>query len=185
MIFTRLSYNTLNWERPSGLVGKSKNIGVHENDYRFGFEEWIRSNDCFLIDKEEKKFHFGYIEGIHKNYKGDDENDRLILFTINCGTCQRFIVGEIKSWNFVTPEESLWIVNQYPQSIISMRDELVRATNNFQPAINKFNQHADSQNGFQLFNIKYNSMNYYFNSKNPINIDNGVQKLNRFWLYRR
>ena len=185
MIYARLSFNTHKWETPSGPHGKSRNIGVHEYDYGFGFEEWLHSKNHFLSDKEGKKYHFGYLEGIHKNYRIGDENDTLMLFTINCTARQRFFVGEIKQWQVVTPAESLNIVQQNPQLIVTMSNNVVVATNNFQPAINKFNQHVNNQNGFQLFNIKYKKMDFQFDIDNPIKNPHSVYTFYRFWLHRR
>lgn len=184
MIYARLSYNTQNWHTPSGPEGKSRTPGVHEYDYRFGFEEWLCSPNCYLEDKEGKEFRFAYIQGISKNYRVGDENEVLFLFTINCQLHQRFNVGEIKKWEYVTPEESLWIVNQYPQLIDLMRNQLIQAIGHFQLAINRFDHAVGNHNGLQLFNIKYRRLDYRFNPARKSNI-NAITSLKRFWLHRR
>ena len=185
MIYSRLSYNTLNWQQPSGPIGKSRNRGVHEFDFGFGFEEWFRSNQFLLPDKGGVKHHYGYLEGIHKNYRAGDEQDALTLFTINCTTRQRFWVGEIKRWQAVDQAESLYIVNQNPQLINTMMNNVVATTNNLAIAVNKFNQHVNNQNGFQLLNIKWKTMDFRFDINRPINGNNPVYNFYRFWLHRR
>ena len=185
MIYARLSYNTNNWQRPSGPSGKSRNHGVHEWDYRFGFEEWLRSKYLLLSDAEGKKYHYGYVEGIHKNYKVVDEHDILQLFTINCTNRQRFWVGKIKEWHRVSQGESNNITLQYPQLITSMRNDVVAATNNFPMALAKFDQHVNNLNGFQLFNIKYRELDYQFDANTHVSVANRVYKFYRFWFHRR
>lgn len=64
IILARLSYNTKRWTKPSGPEGKSKSQ-IHEHIYGFGFEEWI-FNEKF---KDKDGYHFGYIDGIRKNYR--------------------------------------------------------------------------------------------------------------------
>lgn len=185
MIYTRLSYNTQDWHQPSGPNGKSRNKGVHEYDYKFGFEEWLCSENCFLPDENGERYHYGYLEGIHKNYKQGDENDSLFLFTIQCATKQRFKVAEIKVWKKVDPSESHYIAQQNPMLVKSMKNNISVVTNNFQMAITKFNLHVNNQNGFQLFNIKYKKINFEINANNlPIEKDQ-ICNFNRFWLYRR
>ncbi len=185
MIYARLSYNTLNWNQPSGPNGKSRNLGVHEFDFGFGFEEWLCSDQLILSNKDGLKYHYGYLEGIHKNFRANDEQHALTLFTINCATGQRFWVGVIKQWRAVDQNESLFIINQNPQLINTMRDSVVAATNNLAIAVNKFNQHVTNQNGFQLFNIKWQAIQFQFDINRPINRNNSVYNLLRFWLHRR
>lgn len=185
MIYARLSYNTNNWEYPSGTLGKSKNIGVHEFDYGFGFEEWLLSKRNILIEKDDKEYHFGYLEGINKNFKQDDENESVVLFTINNNLHQRFIVGEIKKWQKVSSDESLYIVNQYPEIINEMRVQVAEATNNNFIALDKFDLHRHNENDHQLFNIKFDKINFAFNIDNPVNQGRIINSFNRFWLYRR
>jgi len=191
MIYARLSYNKNNWETPSGPYGKSRNRGVHECDYGFGFEEWLFSKKNILSDKDGKKYHFGYLEGINKNYKQGDENESLVLFTINNATHQRFIVGEIKSWQPINEIESTNLVQQKPELIDSMREEVRLVTPHPQLSINKFNKHLNNHielgatKPLQLFNIKFEVFDYRFDSDNPINNIHIINNFNRFWLHRR
>ncbi len=185
MIYARLSYNKNNWETPSGPYGKSRNRGVHECDYGFGFEEWLFSKKNMLSDKDGKKYHFGYLEGINKNYKQGDENESLVLFTINNNLHQRFIVGEIKIWQKVDANESLLIVQNNPELIEEMREQVAAVTNNNFIALDKFDLHRHNGNDHQLFNIKFDEIDFDFKIDNPVNQDHNIIKFNRFWLYRR
>ena len=184
MIYARLTYNTNNWESPSGPYGKSKNEKVHEFEFSFGFEEWLRNPNHYptIINKEE--YCYGYIEGIHKNYINADENRPLILFTINAVNKRRFIVGEIKQWKFVNSKESGDIVLKNQNRIEQMRNDVVIVSENMQEAIEKFDQHVNNENGLQLFNIKYKEMHYSYDENHPLQNNHPIYKLHRFWLHR-
>ena len=191
MIYTRLTFNNREWQLPSGQYGKSKNINTHECEFGFGFEEWLFSENHVLLDKDGKKYHYGYIEGINKNYNTVDENDSLTLFTINNTTQQRFIVGVINEWKSISPEESASLVQQNPELINSMREQVRAVVPNPQLSIDKFNNHlnndldVNANRQMQLFNIKFETIDFTFDSKNQVEKTNLISKFNRFWLHRR
>lgn len=189
MIYARLSYNNNNWIFPSGQSGKSRNNYTHEGQFGFGFEEWLFSKDHFLLDEKKEEYHYGYIEGIHKNYEKGDEKELLKLFTINNDLKQRFIVAKITKWEYVSPKESLFIVNQNRELIKSMRNQVGTATANPIVSLNQFDQHKNNtQNGkncLQLFNIKFKKFKYVFDKNKPVNKTHEINKFNRFWLHRR
>jgi hypothetical protein len=176
-IITRVSYNTNHWLTPSGPDGKSRNP-IHEQIYGFGFEEWLFNN---LLVREDG-YHYGYIEGIHKNYTNGDEKHPLHLFTINERNRNRNIVAEIGTWKKVDFQESANIVNQFPIVINQMNNDLNLLEN--PNAVGKFIQHQNNQNGFQLFNIKFQDFLYCYDFNNPLPRNNRIYSLNRFWLYR-
>ena len=190
MIYTRLTFNNNSWQLPSGQYGKSKNINTHESGYGFGFEEWLFSENNVLLDKDGKKYHYGYLEGINKNYKIGDKDNSLTLFTINNSTRQRFIVGVINEWKSISPEESAIIVQQNPELIISMREQVRTIVPNAQLSVDKFNNHVNndlnvnSNRQMQLFNIKFETIDFTFDSKNPVEKTHLIAKFNRFWLHR-
>jgi hypothetical protein len=189
MIYARLSFNDKNWLSPSGSFGKSKNNYTHEGQYGFGFEEWLFSKDQLVLSKNKDEYYYGYIEGIHKNYKKEDEEEALILFTINSVLKQRFIVAEITEWKYVCPKESLFIVNQNLGLVKEMKRQVITATGNTLISMNQFDKHANNnQNGnkcVQLFNIKFKKFEYVFDINNRVNKTHVINKFNRFWLYRR
>ncbi|MCX6171315.1 MAG: hypothetical protein NT048_00565 [Flavobacterium sp.] len=191
MIYTRLTFNNREWQLPSGQYGKSKNINTHECDYGFGFEEWLFSKNHVLLDKDGKKYHYGYLEGINKNYNIEDENDSLTLFTINNTTRQRFIVCVINVWKSISTEESAIIVQQNPLLIDSMREQVRAVVPDSQLSVDKFNKHVNNDldvnanRPMQLFNIKFQTIDFTFDSKNPVEKTNLIAKFNRFWLHRR
>ena len=93
MIISRLSFNTNNWVKPSGLIGKSSSESTFEFKYGFGFEEWLFNEAYCLIEENGERWNFGYIEGIHRNYQKGDENNSLQLYTIDSISKYRYIVA--------------------------------------------------------------------------------------------
>lgn len=191
MIYTRLTFNNTKWKLPSGQYGKSKNRDTHECEFGFGFEEWLFSENHVLLDKDGKKYHYGYLEGINKNYRHGDSYDSLTLFTINNTTRQRFIVGVINEWESISPEESAIIVQQNLVLIDSMREQVRAVVPNPQSSVDKFNNHANNNmeaatnKPTQLFNIKFKTIDFSFDANNPLEKTHTISKFNRFWFYRR
>jgi hypothetical protein len=177
-IITRLSFNSNGWHHPSGAIGKSKNP-IHEHIYGFGFEEWLFNKTLITKDIDGAIWHFGYIEGIHKNYRPGDENFPLNLFTIDAITRNRYLVSEIREWQKLDPNDAKILISQNPNFINQMQNDLIPLANT--NAISKFLQH---QNDNQLFNIKFKEFSYCYDINNPLPRTNRIYKLNRFWLYR-
>jgi hypothetical protein len=180
-INTRLSFNTNGWHLPSGAVGKSRNL-IHEQIYSFGFEEWLFNKSFSQIDENGVTWHFGYIEGIHKNYRSSDENYTLQLFTIDKRTGNRYIVAEIFEWQKLSPNDSENLINQNIHLINQMHNDLINLEN--PNAIGKFLEHQNNQNKHQLFNIKFKDFSYCYNINEPLERTNRIYNLHRFWLYR-
>lgn len=180
-IITRISFNTNGWGRPSGIDGKSKSP-IHEQVFGFGFEEWLFNSTFITKESDGSIWHFGYIEGIHKNYRQGDENYPLQLFTIDARSKERYLVAEIRDWKKLNPLDSTFLINQNPILINQMRNDLVPLQN--PNALGKFIQHQYNQNGYQLFNIKFKNFSYCYNINNPLPRTNRVYNLHRFWLYR-
>lgn len=185
MIYTRLSHNNNNWQFPSGIIGKSPNNTTHEGIYGFGFEEWLFSQNHVISDKNGNKIQIGYIEGIHRNYQVQDEQQPLTLFTIMYPGAIRIIVGTIPKWQKISQYESSQIVNNNPILIQEMRRQVAEATNNNIEAIGKFDLHQAHQNGFQLFNVKFETFDDLYIHNVVLNYGHFITRFYRFWLYRR
>lgn len=178
MINARLSFNTNNWLKPSGLIGKSKSKTTFECINGFGFEEWLFNKSFLFTDVNKKQWNFGYIEGIHKNYKQGDEQNPLQLFTINAENKNRYIVAEIKEWKEITQKESSDIIFQNQHLITQMLSDLKGIKN--RKALSAFNEHLKNQDNKQLFNVIFKDIKYSYDINNPLPKNNRIYKLNRF-----
>ena len=105
---TRICWNTENWERPSGLTGKSKAKDSYEQENHFGHEEWLF--DKRMILKE--GYFYGYLQALlhpecHKGKVYD-----IHLFAINSDTQDRLYVGCLRNAEVLTDEERAWATKE-------------------------------------------------------------------------
>ena len=104
---TRICWNTENWERPSGLTGKSKAKDSYEQENHFGHEEWLF--DKRMILKE--GYLYGYLQALHpKCHKGKVYD--IHLFAINSDTQDRLYVGCLRNAEVLTDEERKWATKE-------------------------------------------------------------------------
>ncbi len=90
----RLTWNTNNWETPTGHVWKKgnqkkKNI-AYENQYGYGHEEWLFNTRYKL-----KGYQYGYIRGVSHLSPEDEFMDEVVLFTISNDNKKRYLIGKI------------------------------------------------------------------------------------------
>lgn len=96
----RVTFNTTEWTSPIEHTSKKANQDkrvAFENQYGFGFEEWL-FNDAFFLDG----YHYGAIRGAEdlKNlYRIVRE---AYLYTINQKTHERFLVGKIDNLELIS-----------------------------------------------------------------------------------
>ncbi len=78
----RITWNTNNWEIPSGHYWSKTNQGktniAHENQYGYGHEEWL-FNARFKING----FQYGYLRGVDRLPQNLETIDKVYLYTIN------------------------------------------------------------------------------------------------------
>lgn len=98
---TRLSWNTNNWQYPSGWLGKSDDINTHEGKYGFGYEEWLFDRSRLI-----NGFHYGFIRGFQsKKEKHAKKAYNVHLYTQN-DLRQYFYIGCISNCEGITKAES-------------------------------------------------------------------------------
>jgi hypothetical protein len=181
MIYARLSYNSNNWQSPSGRIGKSRNKTTFEANHGFGFEEWLFDPNS-LTDG----YYYGYIEGIKQNYVVGDEQNTLKLYTLQYvipfAKAQRQFVGEIKDWLKVDWPENQKIVRVWQKSgrIKYMRQQLEDVKADLVP----FDVAADEKNAnqIQLVNIKFKALSIV--KLKPVSNNHQLNKYHYFKLKR-
>lgn len=107
----RVCFNTNGWRAPSGAAGKSKNDGLFECQYGFGFEEWL-----FDDSKEINGYHYAVLQPVYnkwRSYEGEVFNIRL--YTLDSRTQQRYWVGLLEGIEVISKEESEQIRKVYKQ----------------------------------------------------------------------
>jgi hypothetical protein len=68
MHYARITHNSLNYQKPSGAIGKSKSHATFEGLHKFAWDEWLFNNSFC-----DAKYHYGFIQGFQnstlKKYK--------------------------------------------------------------------------------------------------------------------
>ncbi|MBS7350724.1 MAG: hypothetical protein KIG95_11325 [Comamonas sp.] len=108
----RICWNTNNWQRPSGPLGKVSNPQAYEAQNGYGHEEWL-----FDISKIIDGYHYAYIQAIgqHRSkYLGETFN--ISFYAINSSTKERWWLGEIKNVRVVGEDESREIYDVYKKN---------------------------------------------------------------------
>lgn len=82
--YTRLTFNSNNWKKPSGKDGKSTNQNCFEGKHHFGFEEWLFDDSNLINGKK-----YAFIQGVASSTIKRNAPKELILFTINGKTKER------------------------------------------------------------------------------------------------
>lgn len=197
--YCRLSFNSNGWFTPSGHQGKSRNSGNHENEFGFGFEEWL-FNDREFKNKNKQKCHLGYIDPLRGYIEEQHIHQDLVLYTIRRTTAgtERFIVARLEKeeWRFINHEEYLTLRENNAPQIAEMRNELMATMPMLRARVilNRFDQQRDCLDWLgqpttthRLFNIQI-LKNPFFSIMERITNETlcpdwHISKLNRFTLY--
>ena len=86
---TRISYNSENWQRPTGDARKYEASGTYNHKHGFGHEDWLFRSE-WLIDG----WRYAYIEGVNKSERrlvAAQEAFDLTLFTIQPDKRRRYV----------------------------------------------------------------------------------------------
>lgn len=109
---TRICWNEYGWQKPSGIVGKSKNKKSFECKTRYGHEEWLLDTEKIV-----KGFHYAFLQSIgkhHKKYNGEILN--ISFYSINSASkSSRFLIGKCKNLHVISENESSAIYSLYKQ----------------------------------------------------------------------
>lgn len=123
--YTRITYNSNNWKKPSGKDGKSINHNSFEGLYNFGFEEWLFDNSTLIHGKK-----YAFIQGVASSKIKRSLPKELILYTLNKHTKERLHIATLHKWEYFVDDTKLNIQNQFEANgwLTNMRKE-VQAVN--------------------------------------------------------
>ena len=150
--YTRITFNTNNWEKPSGKVGKSANPKIFEGQFYFGFEEWLFDPSTLINGKK-----YGFIQGVAASTQKRENPIELILYTINSITKQRLHIATLPKWEYFEDDTKLNIQNQFEANawLTKMHKEVQAVNAN----VNMFDivvaNKGKSKQNEPLFNISF------------------------------
>lgn len=96
----RLTWNEMGWVQPTGHKWNRTKQGTNaafENQYGFGFEEWLL-NPAFFFDG----YQYGFIRGAEDLKNRHTIVKEVYLFTIHQQSGERFLVGKIKNLELIS-----------------------------------------------------------------------------------
>lgn len=93
--YTRLTFNSNNWQKPSGKDGKSTNPNCFEGKHHFGFEEWLFDDSTLIKGKK-----YAFIQGVASSTIKRNAPKELILFIINGKTKERLHIATLLKWEY-------------------------------------------------------------------------------------
>lgn len=105
----RICWNSNNWQKPSGKLGKVKNNKSYETETGYGHEEWLLD-----VGKLVDGYHYAYIQAVgqhHAKYLGCTYD--ISFYTIDGVTKLRWWLGEILNVQVIESEESRKVYNVY------------------------------------------------------------------------
>ena len=144
--YTRLTFNSNNWKKPSGKDGKSTNHNSFEGLYNFGFEEWL-FDDSTLINRKK----YAFLQGVAKSTKKRKTPQELILYTLNKHIKERLHIATLLEWENFIDDAKLNIQNQFEANgwLTQMRKELLAVNAD----VNMFDQIVAGKGTEPLFNV--------------------------------
>ena len=129
--FTRLSWNSKNWEVPSGPENKCYGTSdrLFECVYGFGWEEWL-----FHYIKHKDGYCYGFLECFNYNGRQSDSIEELYLYTRRCkGSCDKksdsttYYVGKINNVDVLGREHRDLIYQVILENEIEMKNDMQNA----------------------------------------------------------
>jgi hypothetical protein len=169
----RLTWNTNNWEFPSGHPWREKNQGnrniAYENQYGYGHEEWL-FNERFRIDG----FQYGYIRGVNNLSAKTELINQITLYSIS-NDKQRFLVGNLFNVEIIEgfEEEQQKIADLISTYKTSMVEELQGVNADF--------EHFKKEQLYPNVKFKWDDA-AIFHQPIPVNFLDGAE-FNRFQAY--
>jgi hypothetical protein len=185
--YTRLTYNSQNWQLPSGLIGKCGNSNslLWEFTAGFGFEEWYRNPNFQINDENGVTWQYGYWQC----FKNPNNHSQGVYkdFTAYTRKCKKEGAQNIKV-AFYT-EIRVLSKTERDDSCIVFSNEFAEVRSQLQNLQRRdgrligVNNHFDNQpGGFPQLNIKFRLKDekYLFPKSQNFKIERGGF---RFGLY--
>lgn len=187
--YTRLTYNTNNWESPSGPIGKcsGKTTGsLWESRTGFGFEEWYRS-DLFKRQENGVWWQYGYWQCFKKPKKRScNVCDDLSVYTRVCApnnkTKANILVANYKHVEVLTHNQRFEACSYFNNSFKTIRTLLEQITTQDGKKVDIVNDFDKGLGIYSKLNIKYRleDETYLFDTNQIFELQRGGY---RFGLY--
>lgn len=157
----RICWNTRDWKRPSGSIGKSTIGYTYESKQHFGHEEWLLDDSKVMPDG----YHYGFLEPL--NVKSDIHIGKkydIHLYTINSIYKKKEYVGCLRNAECISPKKAEEIYRYYKKQgwLREMKEDIRYAGGIIQDIVPRF-----------LFNVRFKLSEAEINNSNrPVIAEN-------------
>ncbi len=173
--YTRLCYNTSDWQHPTGHGQTEEAPGVFPNKFNFGFEEWLFRKDF----EHPKGSRYRFLQGVNQgSSKHRGECHDVTLFVIEGQ--RRRLVATIKNVYFLRDDEWDDAMNTFAQRGWNtiMENEITAVGG--EPAALYNKDYTQTH-----LNIRYNPVDVHlYQPKTYLNNNPWVMRRWRYSLYR-
>jgi hypothetical protein len=108
----RLCWNTNGWIQPSGPAGKTTNKESFEQQYGFGFEEWLLDFDKILDDG----YHYRFLQPVNQEWQAYSGHQYDVhLYARNAFDNGRYWIGVLNSVEVIDPSKASWAEQAYQE----------------------------------------------------------------------
>jgi hypothetical protein len=173
---TRISYNSSNWQRPTGEARKYEVAGTYNHEHGFGHEDWLFRSE-WLIDG----WRYAFLQGVNKSHTKlvkEGQPVELTLFTIEPDKKRRY-VARIHALECLSDEQAEDALKEFRRQgwLASMQKE-IRAVGG-DPSVLGATKWAKHE-----LNVRFRLENVtFFRARTFASADDPVQKLMRYMLY--
>ena len=173
---TRISYNSKNWQRPTGDAKRHEAPGTYNHEHGFGHEDWLFRSEWLI-----EGWRYAFLQGVNKSHRRLVEAGEpvdLTLFTIEPDKRRRYVatIDEVECLDNGQAEAALEFFKQQGW-FQTMLDEV---------AANGGNSSAlgDSQWAKHILNVRFRLENVTpFNVREFAAANDPVIGLSRYMLY--
>jgi hypothetical protein len=173
---TRISYNSGNWQRPTGDARKHETSGTYNHKYGFGHEDWL-----FRLEWQIDGWRYAFLEGINKSHRrllAENEPVDLTLFTIQPDKKRRFVarIKDVECLNDQQAKSALKVFKE--KGWFKTMQEEIKAVGGNAGAL------GNSPEAKHILNVRFRLGNVIPCKPNDfVRPDDPVMRLGRYQLY--
>jgi len=172
----RICWNSNDWQRPSGMEGKSTDPNSYERQHGFGHEEWLFRQD-WTIDG----WQYGFIQGVndsHENLVKANEPIDVTLYTIEPDKRRRYI-AYITSAEVLNDQQA-----EAARKVFRSRGWLKEMKSEVKKVDGNVNVLGDTEWAKHILNVRFRRENLFqFDANAYAEKDDRIIKLSRYLLY--
>lgn len=173
---TRISYNSNNWQKPTGEARDLEIGGTYNQDHGFGHEDWLFRNEWTIAG-----WRYAFLQGVNKSTKKlvqDGKPVDITLFTIQPDKRRRY-VARIREMECLSDEQAEAALVEFRKKgwLDAMRKEIKDVGGNPEAL-------GNDQRAQHILNVRFRLENIYnFPTEAFANTSDPIRHYNRYQIY--